>query len=182
MSGTNFPTGIVTKKQYDGNASYASAPAASSKFIKKTAVIRCNVATTETATLFTFPTTAIVLDVMINVITTDAAHTVDVGTATGSTSNDPNGFLAAVSLATAGLVKGLATVTVGANNTYVASSTKGALLATVVAGEDVASGGDGAYIEEPCINAGGDNLVYTCSAGSTTAVFDIIVEYLEVTS
>jgi hypothetical protein len=42
--------------------------------------------------------------VYLNVITVDATETVDVGTM--GTSNDPNGFLAAASLATAGIVRG----------------------------------------------------------------------------
>lgn len=180
MSGTNFPTGVATKQGYDGSSTYLSAHAATTKFVQRTAVIRCDAQTAETTTGFTLPTTAIVQDVFLNIITIDATETVDVGTA--GTSNDPNGFLAAASLATAGLVRGEVTVTTGANNTYVASSTKGALLATVVAGEDVAAGGDGAYFEQPCLTAGGDPVTYTCSAGSDTAIFDIIIVYWEVTS
>lgn len=164
MSGTNFPTGVATKAGYDGSSTYLSAHAATTKFIQKTAVIRCDAQTAETTTGFTFPTTAIVLDVYLNIITEDATETVDVGTA--GTSNDPNGFLAAASIATAGLVKG--SLASGAQ-------TKGALL---YEDED----GAGALVPGVCITAGGDPVTYTCSAGSDTAVFDIIIVYLEVTS
>ena len=32
------------------------------------------------------------------------------------------------------------------------------------------------------VTAGGDPISYTCSAGSDTAVFDIVIEYVEVVS
>lgn len=164
MSGTNFPSGIATKTGYDGGSTYLSAHAATTKFIQKTAVIRCDAQTAETTTGFTLPTTAIVLDVYLNVITIDATETVDVGTA--GTSNDPNGFLAAASLATAGLVKPELVST---------GQTRGALLS-----ED--EDGAGALVPCMCISAGGDPVTYTCSAGSDTAVFDIIIVYMEVNS
>ena len=162
MSGTNFPTGIATKKGYDGGSTYLSAAAASTKFIRRTATIRCDAQTAETTTGFTLPTTAIVWDVFLNIIAIDATETVDVGTA--GTSNDPNGFLAAASLATLGMVKGELVST---------GQTKGALLS-----ED--ESGAGGLVPTPCITAGGDPVTYTCSAGSDTAVFDIIIIYDEV--
>ena len=128
----------------------------------KTAVIRCDAQTTETTTGFTLPAAAIVTDVFLNVIAIDATETVDVGT-TG-TSNDPNGFLAAASLATLGLVYG--SLADGA-------VTRGALLYEITEATTAAA-------RKPCITAGGDPVSYTCSAGSDTAVFDIIIEYKEV--
>lgn len=168
MSGTNFPTGVATKKGYDGSSSYLSHAAATTKFIQRMATIRCDAQTTETATGFTLPTTAIVTDVYLNVITIDATETVDVGTATGSTSNDPNGYLTTASLATAGLVKG--------------SLADGAITYGVLLYEETGTGVDVAYARTNDITAGGDNIVYTCSAGSDTAVFDIIILYMEVVS
>ena len=74
MSGTNYPTGIVTRKKFSGSTAAADSSrlAASTKFINKTAVIRCDAQTSETQTEFTLPTNAIVQDVMLNVITVDA--------------------------------------------------------------------------------------------------------------
>lgn len=166
MSGTNFPSGVATRKQYSGStaATDKSRLNAQTKFIRKTAVIRCDAQTSETQTEFTLPTNAIVHDVMLNVITVDATETVDVGTA--GTSNDPNGFLAAASLATAGLVRG---------NLADGAITLGALLY-----EETGTGADVAYARSPNISAGGDPVTYTCSAGSDTAVFDIIIDYTEV--
>jgi hypothetical protein len=161
---TNYPNGLATVKQYDGSSTYESSIAASTRFTRKTAVIRCNAQTTETTTGFTLPDNAIVHDVFLNVITVDATETVDVGTA--GTSNDPNGYLAAASLATAGLVYG--SLADGA-------VTRGALLYEITEATTAAA-------RKPDITAGGDPVTYTCSAGSDTAVFDIVIEYTEVTS
>lgn len=166
MSGTNFKTGIATRTKYSGStaATDHSYINASTKFINRTAVIRCDAQTTETQTAFTLPTTAIVRDVYLNIITVDATETVDVGTA--GTSNDPNGFLAAVSLATGGLVKG--------------SLADGAITLGALLYEETGTGADVAYAKTDCIAAGGDPVTYTCSAGSDTAIFDIIIDYVEV--
>jgi len=166
MTGTNFPTGVSTRKQYSGSTTSTdnSYMNAQTKLINRTAVIRCDAQTSETQTNFTLPTNAIVKDVFLNVITVDATETADVGTM--GTSNDPNGFLAGVSLATAGLVKG---------DLADGAITLGALLL-----EETGTGADVAYAKAHDITAGGDPVSYTCSAGSDTAVFDIIIEYVEV--
>ena len=164
MSGTNYPTGLVTRKKYSGSTAETdvSRLAASTKFIHRTAVIHCDAQTSETQTEFTLPDNAIVNDVFLNVITVDATETVDVGTM--GTSNDPNGFLAAASLATAGLVYG--SLADGA-------VTRGALLFEITEATTAAA-------RMPDLTAGGDPVSYTCSAGSDTAVFDIIIDYIEV--
>jgi hypothetical protein len=166
MSGTNYRNGVSFRDKYSGStaATDTSRLNASTKFLNRTAVIRCDAQTAETDTGFTLPDAAIVKDVFINVITVDATETVDVGTA--GTSNDPNGFLAAVSLATAGLVKG--------------SLADGAITLGALLYEETGTGADVAYARTANITAGGDPVSYTCSAGSDTAVFDIIVEYVEV--
>jgi len=163
MTGTNYPTGVATRRKFDGSTA-GSKNAADTKFIKKTAVIRCDAQTTETQTGFTLPATAIVQDVFLNVITVDATETADVGTQ--GTSNDPNGYLAAASLATAGLVYG---------SLADGSVTRGALLFEITEATTAAA-------RMPDITAGGDPVSYTCSAGSDTAVFDIVIEYIEVVS
>lgn len=164
MSGTNFRSGVATRTQYSGSTSATddSKNNATTKFISKTAVIRCDAQTSETTTGFTLPTNAVVTDVFLNVITVDATETVDVGTA--GTSNDPDGFLDGASLATAGLVFG--SLADGA-------VTRGALLFEITEATTAAA-------RNPDVTAGGDPVTYTCSAGSDTAVFDIIIEYKEV--
>ena len=165
-TGTNFRTGLVTRKKFSGSTADAdnSRLNASTKFVAKTAVIRCDAQTSETQTEFTLPASAIVRDVFLNVITVDATETVDVGTQ--GTSNDPNGNLQGASLATAGLVFG--SLADGA-------VTRGALLFEVTEAVTAAA-------RKPDITAGGDPVSYTCSAGSDTAVFDIIIDYIDVVS
>lgn len=179
MTGTNYQNGVATRRQYSGSTSATdiSRVNAATKFIRRTAVIRCDAQTTETQTEFTLPANAIVHDVYLNVITVDATETVDVGTQ--GTSNDPNGYLSLASLATAGLVFGSSVVTVGSNETFLASFTKGALLVDAIIGTDL-NLDTGNYILKQDITAGGDPVSYTCSAGSDTAIFDIIIEYTEV--
>ena len=164
MTGTNYNSGVATRKQYSGSTSSTdiSRVNASTKFVKRTAVIRCDAQTSETQTNFTLPDSAIVHDVFLNVITVDATETVDVGTM--GTSNDPNGYLVAASLATAGVVFG---------SLLDGSITRGALLSEITEATTAAA-------RKPDVTAGGDPVSYTCSAGSDTAVFDIVIEYTEV--
>lgn len=166
MTATNFKSGLVTREQYSGSTAStdSSRLGADTKFINRTAVIRCDAQTTETDTNFTLPTNAIVKDIFLNVITVDATETVDVGTA--GTSNDPDGFLVTAALDTLGLVKG--------------SLADGAITLGALLYEETGTGVDVAYARTVDITAGGDPVSYTCSAGSDTAVFDIIIEYVEV--
>jgi len=163
MSGTNFNNGLATRTKFDGSP-VGSKNAADTKFINKTAVIRCDAQTAETQTGFTLPATAIVEQVYINVIAVDATETVDVGTQ--GTSNDPDGYLAAASLATLGIVRG--SLADGA-------VTMGALLFEITEATTAAA-------RNFDVTASGDPISYTCSAGSDTAIFDIIIEYVEVVS
>jgi len=164
MSGSNFGTGLATRTRYSGSttATDKSFLNAATKFIRRTAVIRCDSQTSETQTNFTLPANAIVHDVYLNVITVHAAKTVDVGTM--GTSNDPNGYLAAASVATAGLVFG---------SLLDGSITRGALLSEITEATTAAA-------RKPDVTAGGDPISYTNSAATTTAVFDIIIDYTEV--
>ena len=158
MTGTNYPNGLVTRQKFGGSAA-AFKNAANTKFINKTAVIRCDAQTNATQTSFTLPATAIVNEVYLNVLAIDATETADVGTTT-----DPDGFLDGASLANLGLVYG--SLADGA-------VTRGALLFEITEATTAAA-------PRPDIDSGGDPISYTCSAGSDTAVFDIIIEYVEV--
>lgn len=165
MSGTNFPNGLVTRAKYSGTTSEADTGrnGGTAKFIRRTAVIHIDSASdNETQTEFTLPAIAIVHDVFLYVHTVDATETVDVGTQ--GTSNDPNGYLAAASLATAGLVYG---------SLADGSVTRGALLFEITEATTAAA-------RMPDITAGGDPISYEGSTGTDTAVFDIIIDYTEV--
>jgi len=179
-AGTNTSKGVAFTKLYSGNVDtmpndYANAPTV--KGVRRTAVIHCkgvDADATEQTTDFTIPAGSVIHDVMIYVHTVDATETVDIGTE--GTSNDPDGFASLLSLANSGLVRPGVTVTTGSNESYFASATRGALLATLVAGSD-ATTDVGTYVEFPAIIANDDPVSFTCSSGTDTAVFDIIIDY-----
>lgn len=167
MSGTNFTNGVAARRKYSGNVDTTNTYAVevSTKFVRKQAVIRCKGSEADAAertTAFTFPAKVIVHNVYLNVITADATETVDVGTE--GTSNDPDGFLDGVSLANTGIVKG---------SLASGGQTRGLLLA-----ED--ESGAGVLVPTECITCGSDPVSFTCSTGTDTAVFDIIIDYTEV--
>lgn len=171
MTGTTFKTGVSTRKKYSGKSQDDAANSyhvsASTKPIRRTAVIHCigsEADNSERTTDFTFPDSAIVHDVYLYVHTADDSETVDVGTE--GTSNDPNGFLAAISLANTGVVYPVLTT---------GSETLGALLTN-----ESEAGTTDATVKMPYAGAGGDPVSFTCSAGTDTAVFDIIIEYDEI--
>jgi len=170
MSGTLFKGGIN-----HGGADGTNKLGVKSRLVKKSVVLKGGIEATETNTGFTLPTGAIVEDVMIYVHTADATETVDIGT-DGSGSNDPNGFASLLSLASTGIVRPGVTVTTGLNESYFSAATRGALLADFVAGADTATD-VGTYAEKIDTTSGGDSITYTCSAGTDTAVFDIIIMY-----
>ena len=187
MTGTNFPGGLAHRDRYSGvsdsdtDVTGASTHhlQADTKFVRKTAVIHCegaNADNAERTTNFTLPAGCIVHDVYINVKTVDASETVDIGTE--GTSNDPNGYASLLSLANSGIVRPGVTVTTGSNETYFSAATRGALLANFLAGSDVTTD-VGTYVEHPHVLATADPVSYTCSSGTDTAVFDIIIEYTD---
>lgn len=170
MSGTLFKGGIN-----HGGADGTNKLGVKSRLVKKSVVLKGGTETSETSTGFSLPSDAIVKEVYIYVHTVDATETVDIGT-DGSGSNDPNGFASLLSLATAGVVRPGVTVTTGLNESYFSAATRGALLADFVAGTDVATD-VGTYAEKPDTTSGGEAITYTCSAGTDTAVFDIVIDY-----
>ena len=167
MTGTNFPNGVAVSKKFSGNTDTENRYDlnAVTKYIRKTAVIRCigsEADNSERTTDFTFPAQVIVHDVFLNVVTVDAGETVLVGTE--GTSNDPNGFLNLSLISALGTVYG---------SLLDGTITRGALLSEITEATTAAA-------RRPCTTCGGDPVSYTCSAGTDTAVFDIIIDYTEV--
>lgn len=167
MSGTNFTKGVAARSRYSGNVDSDNVykQVAKTKFIRRQAVIYCvgsEADNSERTTAFTFPDEVIVHDVFINVHTADSGETVSIGTE--GTSNDPDGFAVGLSLANTGIVyPSLAD----------GSVTRGALLYEITEATTAAA-------RKPNTTAGGDPVSFTCSAGTDTAVFDIIIDYTEV--
>lgn len=141
---TNLPGGLSVTELADaklaGNAKHTVLKAITKRF-------KFGDGTTETDLGFDLPAYAVVDEVLIDVITaeaTGATKTLDIGLLSSESGGDADGFLDGVSVSSTGLKRAAVTVTTGANNTYLASTTHGALMRDFVAGEDVANGGDGA--------------------------------------
>lgn len=148
--------------------------------IAKIRKIACTGADTETDTEWDLPAKAVVLDVFIDVTTTDATETVSIGLLSSESGGDADGFAVGLSLATAGIKRGGVTVTTGSTEKYVASSTRGVLLANVNAGSD--SAGDvGHYIETPFLSDSvtAKSVTHTSSSGTDTGKFDLYIVYIE---
>jgi hypothetical protein len=121
---------------------------------------------TETDTGFTLVGPVVISDIELFVTTVDAGETLDIGL-DGTTTNDPNGLVAAASVATAGYVELGGAVNNGSNIDYYDSIVYGALLASFINGSDAVATNGGitrikAYIAEAETDA---NITYTESAG-----------------
>jgi len=124
------------------------------------------------------PSTAIVLDVLLNISVveaTGATKTIDIGT-DGAGSNDPDGFADAVSVAAAGLVRpGVALD--GTSNWY-AANTRGVLLSMYVAGTNADD--RGLYSEMPDLTSGGEEISWTPGSNDFAELAaDLLVVYIE---
>lgn len=130
----------------------------------------------ETDSGLDLPAKSLVLDVFLDVTTLDGGKTVSVGTKSSEAGGDADGFVAAASLGTAGLVRPGATLD-GTGNWFVAD-TRGELLSKFVAGTNADD--RGLYAEVPYLStaATAKSISYTASAAST-AVYDIYVVYIE---
>lgn len=94
---------------------------------------------TETDTGFDLPTNGAVLPEGISVDVTNAAstETISVGILSTESGGDADGFIALLSLTTAATVVAKNTVTVGSNESFLASTTLGALVNDFAVGTDV---------------------------------------------
>lgn len=109
---------------------------------------------------------------------TGATKTLDVGT-DGSGSNDPDGYLRGVSVATPGIQCGAFLPTAGSNNTYVGAAsthTRGELLTELlIAGVDEVNGGDGVAVLGFDSTSGGETLTFTAGSNDWDEFRGIIV-------
>lgn len=123
-------------------------------------------AAAETDTGFDFPAASAVLPYpMVRVSTVDATETIDVGLLSSESSGDADGFINAVALDTAVLVKA----------TLLASGdTMGALLSVL----DSANSGDDAPEAHVVTGAAATSITYTLTAGTDTAEGFILLPYV----
>jgi hypothetical protein len=135
----------------------------------------------ETDTGFTLIGDVLIKDIRLLVTTVDATETIDIGL-DGTTTNDPNGLVAAALTSAAGYVELKPQITDGTNIDYVGSNYVGALLATSITGADaVATVGGWTKLETLIGAAETDaNVTYTCSAGSDTAAGYMILHLMKI--
>ena len=123
-------------------------------------------AAAETDTGFDFPTASAVLpNPMVRVTTADATETIDVGLLSSESGGDADGFINALDVASAVLVKA----------TLLASGdTMGALLSVL----DSANAGDDAPEAHIVTGAAATSITYTLTAGTDTAEGFILLSYI----
>ncbi len=129
------------------------------------------------------PSKAIVLDVFLEVTTaesTGTTKTLDVGLLSSETGGDADGFLDGVSTASTGLVRGVATITAGANENYFSSTTRGVLLASLTPGSDAATD-VGTYYEKYHLSDSvtAKSVSYTAGSAQTEFAGNIYIVYIE---
>ena len=137
--------------------------------------------TDEQDTGWDLPAKCAVLDCWVDVTTleaTGATKTIDVGTLS-TDSGDADGFLDAVSMAAAVVVKGEGTTTGGAGSQYWSGCTRGALLALYDVGTSDTD--EGHYVPIPCTVPGSVSVTYTLGSNDfAELVANIVVMYVEI--
>jgi len=131
---------------------------------------------TETDSTWDLPAKSLVLDVFIDVTTTQGGKTVDVGLLSSEAGGDANGFIAAASLATAGIVRPGVVLDVG--SAYFDTTTRGVLLRHFVQGANADDRGLYATMPHASTAVTAKSVSYTTST-AITAVFNIYIVYVE---
>jgi hypothetical protein len=134
----------------------------------------------ETNTTFTFPASgAILLDAWIYVADAEGGGSMDVGTQ--GTSNDPDGILDGISLASTGWVFPTATLTTGLNGQYISATTFGALTHHIDLGTD--DDGDSGFIfKRGVFITGADPVSITSSGDLNSCSGYLFLKYIELGS
>jgi len=143
---------------------------------------------TEKDTGWDLPSTAVVIDVLVEVTTAEAGITMDVGLLSTETGGDSDGFLAGVSVASTGIFGGefSITKTAGVNENYISAVKKtiGEMLSylSYEYGSDVA--GDHGYVVfarevYPAARVAAKSISYTHSAGASAVKGNIYIIYFD---
>ncbi len=120
------------------------------------------------------PYKCLVTDAAVEVVDVDSTETVDIGLLAGETAGDADGFIAAISVATAGYINPVG-VTAGGNETFYATNKYGVLLGTFLAGSDVDK--DNGLFQKSGHFVTGSNaksIVYTPSSSDTFTGFGYV--------
>ncbi len=127
---------------------------------------------TETDTGFDLPTNGAVLPMGIGVDVTNAAstETIDVGILASESGGDANGFIALGALTTAASIIAGNVVTVGSNESYLASTTLGALVHDFAVGTDVNEDTGQSSPKAYVCNGTAKSISYTLTTGTAALV------------
>lgn len=127
--------------------------------------------TTEYDTGFNLPTNALVqpYGAGVQIVATDATEVLDVGILSSESGGDADGLMADIAISGSnGIVLAAAeTMTVGSNETFFASTTRGALIAQLSAGTDVATDVGGVNLKQYRIDGTAISVSYTPSSWDT---------------
>ncbi len=124
---------------------------------------------TEVDTGIDFDYNTLIHDVKAEVTVVDAGETIDIGTLSGGTAGDANGFRSLVSVAATGIPTDTAVITGGTTIDYVPVTTYGDLLVTAITGSDVIATVGGATMLGGYLITGENeqSLTYTPSSSDT---------------
>lgn len=127
--------------------------------------------TTEYDTGFDLPKNAIVspFGCGVQIVATDATEVLDVGLLSTESGGDADGFMADIPISGAAdtALQAKETLTVGSNETFFASTTRGALIATLSAGTDVATDVGGVGLLGHRVDGTAVSISYTPSSWDT---------------
>lgn len=133
----------------------------------------------EVNTSFSFPTNGAIATAAWIYVADSESGTIQVGTQ--GTSNDPNGLLDAISVASTGYVFPTATITTGLNGTYISATTFGALTHLIDLGTDD-DGDSGFIIPRGVFITGGDPVSITSSGDLNSCSGTLFIKYIELPS
>lgn len=118
-----------------------------------------------------------VADIKIQTTTEVAASSIDVGFINAGESGDEDGLVDGSACTAVGTLRPAAVYTVGSNETFAASTTRGILLADFLAGTDVDTD-DGVYNEKSYITDGTiKSLTYTTTNHAVVGIIHVLLRY-----
>jgi len=144
--------------------------------------------TTEKDTGWDLPSTAIVLEVLVEITTAEAGITMDVGLLSTETGGDADGFLDGVSVAAVGIVAGELSITktTGVNENYISAvaCTRGVFLRMLESELGTDTAGDHGFVVyekevHPAAAVTAKSVSYTHSAGASAVKGNIYIIYFD---
>jgi hypothetical protein len=133
------------------------------------------------------PANALVLDVLVNVTTaeaTGATKTIDLGILSSESGGDADGLIDGLSVASTGLKRPVAAITVGGTESFFASTTRGALLSPAFKAGSNSAGLVGTDYEQPFLTSSitGKSLSITSGSAFTEFRGTILIHLLKLES